>query len=82
MPDAAAEKARRTMLMVEIPRDELAFRIMCAATELRPPAGMTAREAFAQAEHVTPGMVEVFRRQADVAVAYFHECINAARQTS
>lgn len=77
-----ADKAKRTLLGIEIPRDELAFRIMCAATNLKPPAGMTVAEAFADADRMAPGMTEVFRHQADVAVHYFHECINAGRQPS
>jgi hypothetical protein len=80
MIDAA--KAKRTLLGIEIPRDELAFRIMCAAIGAKPPAGMTASEAIADADRLNPGMAAIFRHQADVAVLFFHECITAARQPS
>ena len=36
-----ADEARRTMLMVEIPRDELAIRIAIQCTGTRPKAGMS-----------------------------------------
>lgn len=82
MADAPADKARRTMLMVEIPRDELAFRIMGAMAGFSPPPGVTAAQVMGDMEKVSPEGAEVFRRQADAAVAYFHECIMAARQPS
>lgn len=84
MPDqlTPADKAKRTLLGIEIQRDELAFRIMREAAQIKPPPGMTAQEAIADVERAMPHMVEIFRRQADAAVAYFHECINAARQPS
>ena len=75
-----AEKARRTVLAVEIPRDELVLRLMMAATQMRPPPGITAAEAITMARRASPETVRVMYEQADVAVAYFHECVNAARQ--
>jgi hypothetical protein len=77
-----ASKAKRTLLGIEIPRDELALRIMMAAVGASPPAGMTAAQAIADADRLNPGMASTFRRQADAAVHYFHECVNAARQPS
>lgn len=77
-----AFKAKRTLLGIEIPRDELALRIMCAAIGAKPPAGMIASEAIADAERLNPGMAATFRHQAGAAVHYFHECINAASQPS
>jgi hypothetical protein len=76
------DKAKRTLLGIEIQRDELAFRIMREAAQMKPPSGMTAKEAFADIERQMPHMAAIFRRQADAAVHYFHECINAARQPS
>ena len=78
----AVNRAKRTLLGIEIPRDELAFRIMQKAVGLTPPPGMTWQEAQTMADAAQPGMWEVFRAQADAAVVYFHEQINAARQPS
>lgn len=77
-----AEKAKRTILAIEIPRDELAFRIMQKAVGLVPPPGMTWQEAKAMAEAGQPGMWAIFLAQADAAVLYFYEVLNAARQPS
>lgn len=79
---APASKAKRMLLGIEIPRDELALRIMSEAAHIKPPPGMTAAEAFADIERQMPHMAVIFRAQADAAVRYFHECINAARQPS
>lgn len=77
-----ADKAKRTILAIEIPRDELAFRIMQKAVGLVPPPGMTWQEAKAMAEAGQPGMWSIFVAQADAAVLYFYEVLNAARQPS
>jgi hypothetical protein len=74
-----AAKAKRHLLGVEIPRDELAFRLMQAAIGTKPPPGTTAAEAMRDAEAFDPGMAESFRRQAEAAAVYFAECINAAK---
>ncbi len=76
----AAGKVKRTLLGIEIPRDELAFRIMQKAVGLIPPPGMTWQEAKRIADDGQPGMWDVFLAQADAAVLFFHECINAGRQ--
>lgn len=78
----AADKAKRTVIGIEIPRDELALRMLVAAIGAKPPAGQTATEALAGADRLNPGIASNFRRCADAAVAYFHECVNAARQPS
>ena len=78
-----AEKAKRTVLGIEIPRDELALRIGIACTGVRPPVGTKPADALDQLNQMGgPGhpMGESFRRAADAAVLYFHECINAGRQ--
>jgi hypothetical protein len=77
-----AAKAKRTLLGIEIPRDELAVRIAEASMGVRRPAGSTPAEAFAQMEAIAPGQAALWRKAADQAVLYFHECINAARQPS
>lgn len=84
---SAAEKARKTVLGIEIPRDELALRIGIACTGVRPPIGTKASDALDQMNEMAaypgvPAMGDSFRRAADVAVLYFHERINAARQPS
>jgi len=82
----SAEKAKRTVLGIEIPRDELALRIMIACTGARPPVGTKASDALAElnALNVDGGMPmgNTFRAGADAAVQYLYECINAARQPS
>lgn len=77
-----AEKAKRTLTLIEIPRDELALRIMCAAIGAKPPAGMTGAQAMADADRLNPGIAATFRNQADAAVQYFHQCITAGVQPS
>ncbi len=80
------EKAKRTVIGIEISRDELAFRIGCKAMGVIPPRGMTAERALAEWNITTlpgvPLMGEGFRQAADAAVLFFHECVNAARQPS
>ncbi len=79
---SAAAKAKRTMLMIEIPRDELACRIAEASMGVKRPIGCSVADAFAQMDLVHPGQSGRWRQAADVAVAFFYECTNAARQPS
>lgn len=82
---STAEKAKRTLIGIEIPRDELALRIAIACTGVRPPDGTPAKDALRQLDEMSLDsfpMGESFRRAADQAVMFFHECINAARQPS
>ena len=78
----AVNKAKRTVIGIEIPRDELALRIAIAAIGHRPPEGVSAAEAFRQMDEVSPGMSDGFRYAADAAVKYFHERVNAGRRPS
>lgn len=85
MSESQPAKAKRTLLGIEIPRDELALRIAIQCTGVRPPAGMKAGDALDQLDRDFPGDIAMgtsFRRAADAAVLYFHERINAARQPS
>lgn len=75
-------KAKRAIIGIDIPRDELALRMLKAAIGANPPIGLSASEALADAERLNPGLASNFRRQADAAVIYFHECVNAGRQPS
>jgi len=75
---SVAEKARRKVLMIEIPRDELAVALMKVAVGASPPLGMTAAQALAEAERVNPGLASQFRQMADAAVQFFHDSINSA----
>lgn len=79
---SAATKARRTLLSIEIPRDALALRIAIPVIGAKPPADANPAEALDQMDRINPGMGEDFRRAADAAVMFFHECINAGRQPS
>lgn len=81
---SAAAKAKKTLLGIEIPRDELALRIAMACTGVRPPSGTPASNALEQLNHVGGGvrLGDDFRKAADAAVLYFHERINAGRQPS
>lgn len=76
------QKAKRTLIGIEIPRDELAVRIAEAAMGMLRPKGASAAEAFAQMDEIDPGQADRWRTAADRAVLYFHECINAGRQPS
>jgi len=82
----AAEKAKRTLLGIELPRDELALKIAQGCIGLVPPAGESATAILDQmdllplADPTCPPMGAGFRRAADLAVAYFAERINAAKQ--
>ena len=78
----SASKARKTVLAVEIPRDELAFRIAQKCLGMTAPPGMNAKTAL-DAMCLTPGaggsMGASFRAAADAAAMYFFECVNAGK---
>lgn len=75
-------KAKRRLIGIEIPRDELALRIAAPCIGAHPPAGTDASAALDQMDRVHAGMGSGFRRAADAAVLYFHECIQAGVQPS
>lgn len=82
-----AEKAKRTLLGIDIPRDELALRIAEGALGMRAAPGKNPTEALNEMDRMPgavagEGMGFGFRKAADAAVLYFHERINAARQPS
>ncbi|MFC4255421.1 hypothetical protein GRI97_08270 [Altererythrobacter xixiisoli] len=79
-----ADKARRTMLAIEIPRDELALRIAEQCFAMTAPTGTDPAKALDDMDRMGGPlpMGDSFRRAADAAVQYFHERINAARQPS
>ncbi|RSV15698.1 hypothetical protein CA235_07560 [Sphingomonas sp. ABOLF] len=77
-----AEKAKKTVLSIEIPRDELACRLAEASMGVKRPVGATVSQAFAQMAIIDPGQPDRWRAAADAAVLYFHQCLNAARQPS
>lgn len=79
---SVADKAKKTLLGIEIQRDELACRIAEACTGMRRPPLVSASGALDQMASVNIDMVAGFRKSADAAVIYFHECINAGRQPS
>lgn len=82
------DKAKRQLMMIDIPRDELALRIAIKCTGMKPPAGMSATTALDHLDVVIGAgggdlpMGEGFRQAADAAVAYFHERISAGVQPS
>ncbi|WP_446653068.1 hypothetical protein [Blastomonas sp.] len=81
---SASENAKQTLLIIEIPRDELAFRIAQKCIGATAPLGTNATQALDEMDKmggVLP-MGESFRRAADAAVIYVHECLNAGRQPS
>jgi hypothetical protein len=84
-----AEDAKRTLLAIEIPRDELALQMLLGGIrngqglkDAKPPAGMTAAQALADADRHNPGLRATLLAQADAAVAYIFERIQAGRQPS
>ncbi len=77
-----AAKSKRTLLAIEIPRDELALRIAAKCIGLIPPKDTDPAKALDDMDRVEPGMGQGFRAAADAAVIYFYERINAARQPS
>jgi hypothetical protein len=85
MPEHPVSKAKRHLIGIDIPRDELALRIAEQCIGLKAPAGTNAGDALDQMdrEHPLPiAMGAGFRRAADAAVLLFHECIEAGRQPS
>lgn len=79
-----ANKAKKTVIGIEIPRDELAFRIAQPCLGITAPPGTDASKALDDMDRLGgPVLMGVsFRRAADAAVQYFHECVNEARQPS
>jgi hypothetical protein len=77
-----ADKAKRTVIGIEIPRDELALRIAMPCLGMRPNRPVDATEALDELAATQPDIIRGFRQAADAAVLYFHECINEARQPS
>lgn len=77
-----AEKAKRTLLTIDIPRDELALRIAQPCLGMVAKPGTDPTQALDDMNRIHAGMGEGFRRAADAAVAYFHERINAGRHPS
>lgn len=75
---AAAEKARTTVLAVEIPRDELALRIAQPCLGMTCAPGTDATKALDDMDRLggPVAMGRGFRRAADAAMLYFHECVN------
>lgn len=82
MNSQGVAKAKRTLLGIEIPRDELALRIAIQCLSMRPPAGLTATEALNQLAATRSDIIDGFRRAADASVLFFHECIEAGKQPS
>jgi hypothetical protein len=85
MSDLTTEKARRMLLAVEIEREELVCRMIEASAHARRPLGFNGAEACkAIEEGMLDGanVVESYRRAADAAVAFFHECIAKGVQPS
>lgn len=82
---SAADKAKRTVVMIEIPRDELALRIAEQCLGMKAPAGTDPGEALDAMDRVNPVPVPMgtsFRHAADAAVLFFHQCVDAGRQPS
>lgn len=81
-----ADKARKTVLalVLEIPRDELALRIAMPCIGMRPNVPVNATEALDKMDALGGPVLmgASFRRAADAAVQYFHECVNAGREPS
>ena len=77
-----ADKARKTVLAIEVPRDELALRIAEQCLDMIAPPGTNATDALDQM-CLTPGagrsMGASFRAAADAAMIYFYDCINAGK---
>lgn len=78
------EEVKRSVLGIEIPRDELAFRIAQRCLGMNAPAGTNASDALDNMNMTRgasgDGMGEGFRRAADSAVLFFQECISTARR--
>ncbi len=80
----AVKKAKRILLGIEIPRDELALRIAQPCLGMIAPAGTDATRALNDMDRAGGPILmgESFRRAADAAVLYFHACINEGVQPS
>lgn len=76
------DKAKKTLLGIEIPRDELAVRMLEASIGAKRPAGMDAAAALVDMDKLNPGLASSMRAQADAAVLYFWDCIKAGSQPS
>lgn len=78
------DKSKRALLAISIPRDELAFRIAQPCLGMSAPPGTHATTALDDMDRVGGPVLmgESFRRAADAAVAYFHECINDGQRPS
>ncbi|MEA3036833.1 MAG: hypothetical protein QOH04_2610 [Sphingomonadales bacterium] len=81
---ATAADARKTLLGIEIPRDELALRIAQPCLGMTAPAGADSAKALDDMDRLGGPVLmgQSFRRAADAAVLYFRECINAGSQPS
>lgn len=79
---SVSEKARRNILVIEIPRDELAFRIATACVGLIPIGGNGAKEALDEIRSLRPDLADAFYSAADAAVEFFHECLTSGSQPS
>lgn len=77
-------KAKRTVLAVEIPRDELALRIAKPCLGMTAPEGIDATKALDDMDKLGGPVLmgTSFRRAADAAVIYMRECINNGRVPS
>src|SRR5207244_13630564 len=71
-------EARRFLLGVEIPADELTVRLLEAQCGIRRPPHKTAAEALAELDRACPDVVSGFRLGAATAAQFFAECINKA----
>ena len=76
--------SKRTLLAVEIPRDELALRIAMPCIGATYTGTKSATECLDDMNRMGGPVLmgEGFRKAADAAVLYFHECINKGRQPS
>jgi hypothetical protein len=81
---SAVDKAKRKLIGIEIPRDELAIRIAQPCLGMTAPAGVNASKALDDMDRAGGPVLmgESFRRAADAAVLYMHACINAGVQPS
>lgn len=78
--ESTADKARKKVLSIAVPRDELAFRIAQECIGAVAPDGTDATEALNQmclTQGAGRSMGAGFRAAADAAMLYFHDCVNA-----
>ena len=76
------DKAKKAIFAIEIPRDELALRIAMPCIGASYNGEKTATECLDDLNRTVWPMGETFRKAADAAVLYFHECIDAGSQPS